>query len=159
MNATPSSPKGSYGPPTAASSSADSPNPQPHNAQDELSRQPLRAGDRGALARSRGSMLTALSWDDDAHERGRERRHRASTDLSFLRRHGSPRRDLERHRLWLRVREPRLRCLRRRRRVLAGHGSWEVTRPRSGGGGRPLPSWDGFLDAVLLAPLAACQRL
>src|SRR4051812_47608414 len=43
MNATPSSPKGSYGPPTAASSSADSPNPQPHNAQDELSRQPLRA--------------------------------------------------------------------------------------------------------------------
>src|SRR4051794_13647889 len=43
MNATPSSPKGSYGPPTAASSSADSPNPQPHNAQDELSRQPLRS--------------------------------------------------------------------------------------------------------------------
>jgi hypothetical protein len=30
------------------------------------------------------------------------------------------------------VREPRLRCLRRRRRVLAGHRSREVTRPRSG---------------------------
>src|SRR5215204_5428577 len=42
MNATPSSPKASYGPPTAASSSADSPKPQPHNAQGELSRQPLR---------------------------------------------------------------------------------------------------------------------
>jgi hypothetical protein len=82
-------------------------------------------------------MLTALSCDDDAHERGRKRRRRASTDLSVLRRHGSPRRDLERHRLWLRVREPRLRCLRRRRRVLAGHRSREVTRPRSGVSGHP----------------------
>src|SRR6478672_11231058 len=42
MNATPPSPKDSYGPRTAGSSSADSPNPQPHNAQAELSRQPLR---------------------------------------------------------------------------------------------------------------------
>src|SRR3954470_1851878 len=61
MNATPSSPKGSYGPPTAASSSADSPNPQPHNAQDELSRQPLRSDEkclRGGvpILLSRGSL-------------------------------------------------------------------------------------------------------
>ena len=35
-------------------------------------------------------MLTALSCDDDARERGRKRRRRASTDLSVLRRHGSP---------------------------------------------------------------------
>src|SRR3954470_5664689 len=60
MNATPSSPKGSYGPPTAASSSADSPNPQPHNAQDELSRQPLRA----AVEEARDKGLGVWATDD-----------------------------------------------------------------------------------------------
>src|SRR4051794_6562838 len=51
MNATPSSPKASYGLRTADSSCADSPNPQPHNALDELSRQPLRARASGAAER------------------------------------------------------------------------------------------------------------
>ena len=112
----------------------------------------------GALAPSGRSMLTALSWDDDAHERGRKRRRRASTDLSFLRRHGSPRRDLERHRLWLRVREPRLRCLRRRRRVLAGHRSREVTRPRSGGWGTSDGAMSGPPMAVRIGAILTAAR-
>src|SRR6476659_5102228 len=66
MNATPPSPKDSYGPRTAGSSSADSPNPQPHNAQAELSRQPLRSTGRVSQCSSRcelsgGTLHTAES--------------------------------------------------------------------------------------------------
>jgi hypothetical protein len=49
------------------------------------------------------------------------------------------------------VREPRLRCLRRRRRVLAGHRTREVTRPRSGVLGQRR--------GVQRAPAKACRAV
>lgn len=47
------------------------------------------------------------------HERTRGQRRRTSADLPLLRRHRSPCRDVERPRLGFRLRQPRLRCLRR----------------------------------------------
>src|SRR3954469_7258657 len=96
MNATPSSPKGSYGPPTAASSSADSPNPQPHNAQDELSRQPLTPpGSKPGSERRTKRRLYGRS-SDGAHTADVQ-------DHPRLRRRGPCRRDRRRPPPWVLV--------------------------------------------------------
>ena len=81
---------------------------------------PARAPPRSARRNIRA--VSGASWSGRGprsemiapHERTRGERRRTSAHLSFLRRHRSPRRDFERPRLGFRVREPRLRRLRRR---------------------------------------------
>ena len=60
----------------------------------------------GASCPGAERQLGGFGWNDDADERSSGRRRRTSADLPFLRRHRSARRDLKRHLLEIRVREP-----------------------------------------------------